>query len=920
VAFIANLMYRRRTNLIVIIIVLFNTILTFGQTVQGKLMSSTIGGPLSGIALQLKNTEFETFTNGSGNFSFLQLPDGKYTLIARSEGAEVEVIDFEYVGKSLDLGVLQVELPVISTGSEIATIDVTDLAGIESDDDNFSSVLSAGRDEFTNAAAYNLGAGRFRIRGYNQEDSEMLMNGMTMNDQDDGRVLWNAWSGLNDVLRNQTRVLTLAANDYTFGSIGGATFVDLRATNQREGNRIVYSASNRTYQHRIMATKSTGLMQNGWAFSGAASYRYGQSGYIDGTHFRGLSFFGSVDRKINENHVLNAVIFGAPQNRGRSGGSVQEMYNILNNNYYNSYWGYQNGKVRNSREYRINQPVAMLRHDWKINKNTTVLTNIGYQWGTYASTTMDWYDAPNPNPDYYRKLPSYFTDLAVKESIRQQFINDPSTRQMNWDGFYDANNSRDYTIYNADGVIGNNVRGKLAAYFVEEEHYDNTKFNINSILNTFVGATQLTFGAQYLKEKVHYYEKIDDLLGADFFVDYNQFAIRDFPDNTDARQNDLNRPNRLLKEGDKYGYNYNINTNRVGGWGQIIHKFKAVDVFGALSITNQSFYREGLAKVGLFPDNSFGKSEVANFLNVGAKGGVTYKINGRNYITAIASYSTRAPFANESFVSARTRNQLANNLTSEKILSTEISYIFKYSKFKGRLTGFRTTFKDKLDSNVFYHDEFQTFVNYLMTGIDRVHSGIELGTQYQIDAQWSIVAAGSIGEYYYTSRPLATIARDNSAIDLVTDRTVYIDNYYVPVLQEAATFGINHRNKKFWFANVNVNYFGRNYLSFNPDRRTEIATNGVEDTELFNSIIDEEVLPSAITIDVFAGKSHRFINRHILALNVSVSNILNNTTFRSGGFEQSRFDYLEKKIEKFPPRYFYAFGTNFSINLTYTFK
>jgi hypothetical protein len=913
-------MLRRYTSLIVMAFMFFNITLTISQTVQGKLMSSTIGGPLSGIALVLKNTDQETFTNGAGNFSFLQLPDGKYSLIARSEGAEVTVADFEYLGKSLDLGVMYVELPTISTGSEISSVDVTDLAGIEGEDDNFSSVLSAGRDEFTNAAAYNLGAGRFRIRGYNQEDSEMLMNGMTMNDQDDGRVLWNAWSGLNDVLRNQTRVLTLAANDYTFGSIGGATFVDLRAANQREGNRVVYSTSNRTYQHRLMATKSTGLMKNGWAFSGAASYRYGQSGYIEGTHFKGYSYFGSIDRKVNDNHSLNVVVFGAPQNRGRSGGSVQEVYTMLNDNVYNSYWGYQNGKVRNSREYRINQPVAMLRHDWKIGNNTTLLTNLGYQWGTYASTALDWYDAPNPTPDYYRRLPSYFTDPTVKELVRQQYINDVNTRQVNWDGLYNANYNRNYTINDVDGIAEKTKTGKLAAYLVEAQHFDNTKFNFNSILNHFIGSTQLTFGAQYLKEKVHYFEKVDDLLGADFFVDYNQFAIRDFPSNDDAKQNDLNQPNRILKEGDTYGYNYNIHTSRIGGWGQVIHKFQSFDVFAALSLANQSFYREGLAKVGLFPETSFGKSEVSNFLNIGAKGGITYKINGRNYITANGSYTTRAPYANESFVSARTRNQLATNLTSEKVLSTELTYLFKYSKFKGRLTGYYTSFIDKLDGASFFHDEYQTFVNYILNGIDRVHTGLELGTQFQIDAQWSLVAAGALGEYFFTSRPSATIARDNSSVDLVTDRTIYMDNYYWPVLQEAATFGINHRNKKYWFANLNVNYFGKNYLSPNPDRRSEFATNGIEDNTLFHKIIDQEVFPTAMTVDLFGGKSFRFKDRSILALNISISNLLDNRDFKSGGFEQLRFDYEEKNVDKFPPRYFYSFGRNYNINLTYTFK
>ena len=148
-------------------------------------------------------------------------------------------------------------------------------------------------------------------------------------------------------------------------------------------------------------------MKNGWALAATASHSYGSQGFIKGTYIQANSYFLSVDRKISDNQLLNIVVFGSPQRRGRSTGSVQEMYDLAGSNYYNPNWGYQNGEVRNSREYIIHQPVIMLRHDWKISSNTNVMTNLGYQFGNYGSTRLDWYDAPDPRPDYYRKLPSY---------------------------------------------------------------------------------------------------------------------------------------------------------------------------------------------------------------------------------------------------------------------------------------------------------------------------------------------------------------------------------------------------------------------------------------------------------------------------------------------------------------------------------
>ena len=261
-------------------------------------------------------------------------------------------------------------------------------------------------------------------------------------------------------------------------------------------------------------------------------------------------------------------------------------------------------------------------------------------------------------------------------------------------------------------------------------------------------------------------------------------------------------------------------------------------------------------------------------------------------------------------------------MTNEKITSGEISYLARYTNLKARVTAFYTNFEDKISNDVFYHEEFRTFVNYLMTGIDRRHTGLEMGLEYQLNNNFAFVVAGSLGQYIHTSRPSATISRDNSAEDFVQDRTIYINNYYVAGMpQNAGTIGLQF-DKDYWFLNVNVNGFSKNYLSFNPDRRTAEAVEGTslpEQAELFNTIIDQEKLPDAVTVDIFCGKSIRFKNRSTLNINLNVGNILNNKNFITGGFEQFRFDFEGKDVSKFAPRYFYAFGTNYSLNISYVF-
>ncbi len=916
-------MLRRIPFYLCLLLCIFNTNLTYAQKVTGRILDSLNQQSQPGVLVRLLNTDHQVYTNGSGNFIFNGVNPGKYTLDVMSNNRQAIIQSFETDGSDLHLGDIQIKI-YTDLFNDITIIDLDDLAGIENENDNFSSALSAGFDPFLNAANYNLGSGRFRPRGYSNSESEMILNGMYMNDQDDGRVLWTSWSNLNDVLKSRSNVINLNASDYTFGGVGGASYIDLRASAIRPTKKITYSNSNRTFQHRLMGTYATGMMQNGWGFAFSGSYAYAEQGYVKGTYLQGGSYFLSVDRKLGQKHLLNFVILGSPQKRGRSTGAIQEMYDLSGTNYYNPNWGYQDGEIRNSRVYNIHQPISTLRHEWAISPNTNLATTLGIQFGNYGSTRLDWYEAPDPRPDYYRRLPSYATDPGLKTQITDYYTSSEENRQLNWAEMYAANATRNYTIQNVNGILGNDITGKLAAYVLESENYDNEKVNFNSVLTSKL-SEMVTFagGLQYHKEKVHYYRRIEDLLGADFYIDFNKFAERDYPSNVDAAQNDLNNPNRIVGVGDIYGYNYYIHNNRQVAWGQLVFNTNKFDYIAALSLSNQSFYREGLTKVGLFPDNSYGKSEVQSFFNYGVKLGATYKLNGRNYFIASGSYRTRAPFASEAFVSPRVRDQVAKNLTNEKITALDVTYLARYTNFKARVSVFYTQYQDMISNDVFYNEDFRTFVNYLQTGIDTRHLGIETGFDYNLTSRIDLKGAFSIGQYYHTSRPTATISRDNSAEDFVTDRVIYIDNYYVAgTPQVAGTIGLSYRSAKYWNWNINVNGFAQNYLSFNPDRRTEEAVKDIYaygESTLYNEIIDEVKLKDNFTVDAGVGKSIQFSNRSLLRINLNVGNILNNRNFITGGFEQFRFDFENKDINKFPPRYFYAYGMNYTLGIAYIF-
>ncbi len=802
----------------------------------------------------------------------------------------------------------------------IPVISLDENDGQDGSAQNISSQLGAGRDPFLNAATFKFSAVRFRIRGYDSDQFNTFINGVPMENLDNGFTPFGQWGGLNDVMRNRESSIGLKPVTFGYGDIGGSTFFDTRASHQRKQTSINYAASNRTYNNRLMITHSTGLNKKGWAFSLSGSRRWADEGYGEGTYYDGWSFFVAADKRFNDRHLLSLTVFGTPTESGRQGASVKEMLDLADDNYYNPYWGYQNGKKRNASIAKSFQPVGMLTHDWKISDKTTLLTAGSLTYGKRSVSGLDWYNAADPRPDYYRYLPSWQLDPVYRAQLEDEMRNDVNKRQINWDVLYNTNYNTYDVIKNANGIAGNNVAGRRSRYILEDRVINTTKYNFNSTLNSTITENIIfSGGITYQAQINNYYKAINDLLGGEFYVDVNQFAERDFPANAAAGQNDLNNPNRILYKGDKFGYNYDINIKKGSIWLQGVFKFRKLDIFIASEHSYTSFFRQGYVKSGLFQENSFGKSTVYNFYNSSIKGGVTYKIDGRNYLFANGSYMSRAPFFENAFLAPRTRDFVQENLKSEEILTTEVGYVMNAPRLKIRASAYYTQFKNQLNVLTFYHDELRNFVNYAISNIGKINSGLEFGVEAKIYKGLSLTGAASIGNHYFNTRQLATVTADNSAAVLSKNEVVYSKNYYVPTPQEAYTIGLDYRSPKFWFLNVNFNYFDKMYLDFNPIRRTDAAVGGIDpSSEQWGKIIDQTKLPTQYTLDAFAGYSwlmnRKFSSlkkRTFLVFNLGVNNILNNQNVVSGGFEQLRFDFGSKNVDKFPERRFFAYGTNF---------
>lgn len=824
---------------------------------------------------------------------------------------------------------------VVTTDADLPTVSLADGELTESmSDQSVSSMLASTNDIFMKAANFNFRQARFANRGYYRQSFTTMLNGIVMNSAADGVASFGDWGGLNDVMRNRENSIYLDRSTFSFGGPGGTQNIDTRAGSQRKGLNISYAGSNtRMAQHRVMASYSSGFLKNGLAISFSISHRWTTKGYIPGTSYDGTSYFLSLEGKINAKHRLAFAAIGASTYSAGTRAAVRESQTLAKDIYYNPNWGFQNGEVRAANVNRRFQPILMVTHEAKFSNATSWITGASFQFGKSKRSGLDWYNSANPSPDYYRNLPSNLEDPTDKELATDILQTNEAARQIQWDNFYASNRSGIDSVKDANGIAGNTVIGKRSKYIVSDRVNDQLKFNFNSTFNHTVNNNVfLTAGLTYQFEKSRNYHQVTDLLGGDFYVDLNQFAVLDFPTDPSKSQNNIDKPNRILKVGDQYDYDFNYQIHKSTAWLQPSFTFKKVDFFFGGSFTNTYFWRTGLVRNGVFPTSSYGDSEKSSFYNFAVKGGLSVKIDGRNYLFANATYRTDAPAIRNSYISATTRNDLIPNLKSQTTYGGEIGYQYKAPRISGKAVFFYTQFENMTERYSFYHDDYRSIVNYSLTNVNQRHLGGEVAVEGKIYKGLTATFAGNFGKYTYNSQPNALVTKNNSADVIYPSQKTYLKNYNVGGQpQLATTLGLRYVGKQYWSVGINFNYFDWMWVTVNPIRRTADAVDLVpENSAKWHEILDQEKLKGQFTMDLNAnyswnlGRQFKKLaktgHNYYLNFNASINNLTNNRKFIIRGQEQLRFDYNEKNVQKFASRYQYMTGIGFYLSVNFRFQ
>ena len=932
-----------KKNLFSVFITLFS-VLSFAQIaggLTGKIVDAKNQKPLQNVVVTIQNTNLTEVTTADGKFTFSTLSEGNQIVLIKSTGLKDQLINVEIIkNKVTDLGLVALEEDVTQEQQlSLITIVESDLGDDNSGSDNTAGLLQASRDAFQQAAAFNWGQARFRVRGLDNENGTIMFNGISMNKIYDGRPQFGNWGGLNDATRNQEFTMGSAPSDYTFGGVLGTQEINTRASIYRPGSRISFSTTNTNYSFRTMGTHASGMNTNGWAFVVSAARRWAQEGYFEGTDYSANSMFASAEKKINDKHSINFTGVFAENRRGKTSPNSDEVVRLAGFK-YNSYWGYQDGRKRNSRDKNVNEPILMLNHYWKLSDKTTLNTSVMYQSGSIGNTRLRNQGVNNPDPVYYRKLPSYYTSLWNPADYTDFQGNSPANlalaanapflteKQLNWNAIYAANQQT---------ALGNSV---IALY---EDRTDDKLVVANSVINSQLADNIiLNAGASFKKLKSHNFANMLDLLGGKYYDDIDNFQ------SGSEQQSDLNNQNRKIGVGDKFAYNYNLLATTADAFTQFKFTFKKIDFYVAQTFTKTEYQREGLYKNGLYPKNSFGLSKKLSYENFGFKGGLTYKISGKQYFNFNAAYLTKAPTLRNVYPNARLNSNSIANLTGENITSGDLSYIIRTPLFKSRITAYYSSIKNATETSFFFGegifedngDGGDAFVAETVTNIEKRNIGLELGMEYQLTSTIKLTANAAYGENTFNNNPTVTLNNDNLASPTNTNPVVEFGTAKLKGYrqsggpQTAASLGIEYRDPKFWWIGANVNYLADNYLDVSPLLRTDNFFKNPADpfglpfpeatNERATQLLKQERFKDFTLLNLTGGKSWR-VSGKTIGFFASVNNVLD-VIYKTGGFEQARnanFREVNQDVSSgtpaFAPKYFYGYGRTYFVNLYINF-
>ncbi len=786
-------------------------------TVKGTVVEAKTNEALPGTDVVVVGTTKGVASDFDGNF-VLEVPAGAQKIKISFVGYDSKVIPVNVVdGKTIDLGKITLT-PNASSLGEVVIVGVADIAKERQTPVAVSTMKAAeiqeriGTKELPEVLNYTpsvyatrkgggFGDARINVRGFDQRNTAVMINGMPVNDMENGWVYWSNWAGLADVTSAMQVQRGLGSSMLPIPSVGGTINILTNSANKKRGGSIAATLGNDNFM-KFSAAYNTGLLENGMSASVLLS-RFSGDGYVDGTQGQGYTWFLSMGYKINDKHNIMFTATGAPQwhNQRYYAPQINDYLQFGNTNdgpniRYNSDWGYLNGEVFSMRRNFYHKPIASLNWDWQINDDSKLNTVLYGSWGRGGGTG----DIGNINHNYVYPYhgASPIANLAVRDNNGLIRFDDIST----WNsGGHVADFGSDRSP-DGDNKYTNDSRHGISRRASMNSHdwyglimkYDRD-FNENW---NFIGGIDLRTYSGY------HYRVVNNVLGADRFFD----------------NSDKNHPNRYIEPKDfveaspswnpfvdikgqqKIAYYTQGNVRWAGTFAQLEYKKDDLSAFVQGGYSNQQFQKiDYFYYLDSDPDQ---KTDWISMNGYNIKGGANYNLNQHHNIFLNAGYYSKQPLFGGVFPTYHT--DVNKNLHNEDVSAIEAGYGFKDEHWHVNLNAYHTKWANRYKVIT----DKPTRSSGQMDGITEIHKGLELESSAKY-GRIKINGMVSVGDWYYQGnvKDVKMYDQDHNVV-LVKD--FYLDGVKVgDAAQFTARYGVNYNPIKGLYFDLNQFYVDKLY-------------------------------------------------------------------------------------------------------------
>jgi hypothetical protein len=798
---------------------------------QGKITGMITDGigSLPGANVVIKGSTIATSTDFDGKFT-LNASTSTGEIVISFLGYQSQTVKFSVSnGSTTNLGTIVLasnsnelsEIVVKSTTVDIAkdrktpvAVSTIRAAEIQAKLGNqeIPEMLKSTPSVYVTKSGGGFGDSRITVRGFSQNNVAVMVNGMPVNDMENGAVYWSNWAGLSDVTSFIQVQRGLGSSKLAIASVGGTMNYVTKASDLKQGGTVGTSFGNDNF-FKSNVSYNTGKLDSGLSASVLFSHTQGD-GYVDGTQFNGDNYYIALGYATKNNkHDFQLTVTGAPQWHDQRNTFITiaqyQKYGSESdpNIKYNSDWGYKNGESFNMVRNYYHKPVISLNWDYKINEtsklSTVAYVSFGRGGGSRGAGGIRGFNYANN---------AFRTAEGLVDFDKIVAYNSGQTVNINGTNYTRTTNGTSGQFQNSSstGNLTNSTTGISQISSVNSHNWYGAIVNFNK---KFSEHLTWDLGVDVRGYKGIHYQNLNNLLGADSFID-----------NFDA-----NNPGRVLtntystypawnvfkstdKE-EKINFYNDGDVRWYGGFTQLEYSTDKFTAFVQGALSQQGFKRVDYFKY--LSSNPLSSTDYENILGGNVKGGVNYNINEHHNVFVNSGYYSKQPFFNA--VYPNNASLVNGNLTNEKIFAIEAGYGLRTGIFAANLNLYRISWKDRYQrSNDGATDNPGGYYDF--SGITEIHSGIEFDATAKVLSNLTLTGMVSIGDWQYEGTSTSNrYDSGNNPIGGGTATTLYLDGVRVgDAAQTTAALGATYEIVPRFSVDANYNYYDKLYAAISP--------------------------------------------------------------------------------------------------------